>query len=1455
MRNISIFTAGEVASTNGIVLSAPPTSAPKKDNKNNNYKTIFSITRSSIRDVRSFGNGAFYARLLFASGILINYALIQSSENVLADLNVISEMSSAECAISLISLDPFASIGVGEPGTNLLVNSFNIVRNVSVSSRLDSTLQLLDVRSAGVGNYSVESSKNLMSDVVISSSAERVFAFFFDSPAMLAPSKNVDNSSPYFFVKNNNNSVVNSKFFGFSNANVRGFRVQEMNNFDVIEIQANLMENVSVFSDNGFATIFGIGVDDVVAPTSSPSILNINNNILKNISASGRKDAGGGIASIESKTKVQQIILENNTLFGVSGSSGNSYALFVFRSTSIDASTSSNYSTSLTSHSNIFHDVSARGVSSIVSVVSAPTINGVVEINNSNNMMSFISLTDQGTIISAIISTFCSLSLSFLNTNNNYNNNLVLNGNVFSNIFLSSTADANVGVLFVMSQIANLHQIDIQRNKIENGEIRSSTGEAALGIFNVRFSITGSSSSCDSCFIKIKNCSISNATATSQMKQAVVVIFLSKGATSGYSKISVENSEISNSIVSSQNSPASLVFFWPASLSGCSSLLIQNNKIEEIFVQSAQKNADLMLVSSQNNGILDENDIQIKNNNIQKISLSSPTNNNVAMLNGTFNQNNNNIYLKNNSIKLSSSSSSSNSMNSNGLSVSMFSFSSCSFQQMTINNSSLQILDQKWLDICDSSKCSILRVNNIIENTNNLISKILINDSSISSSLNSNQKELSFVSFADYQQQSSSKSSLNIQLENNYLDSTSQNQILEYNSVPSFVSVEIGCNRWLRSVSRSLQLRQNQDSNHFVNFTCLDQTKTKTRTKNSNSDRTNTTILPPPTQQPKDSLIKSPSIVGLSATTTFGLAAFSSAAPVAVRSHAVLLGVDQIVQDDCESLFSEEMLEEVPDVVSSPMQLYISSYPMGLIVGDFIFILSVSAFWFVGSYVCSNISLPALKDRFFSSSKRRNRTEEKKSIPLLFSKHFISKSKVMIPLFNFSMMFVDPMFNSSITLLAIKSVGIGWKILGALISIVIVLCGFFVFIIFYKLLYSRTVIEKFRKFRRYEQKRTENHLVAIWYLLMEPEGEWRSLRIGMRMDENNKTKDTKNNNNAKNNKNSKSNNNNSIVKKEDAFLWRICEPIIDGYTARFPRFVVVDILTILGLSLAMIIGNATGNCLVLGVLMLVPLFIHFMLLIFYRPDQELLARILNLIADLLQIILVICGLAKVDGSGIEVVALILLILQMMLFVLTLISLALTLVEFVRGNLSQPKEVERSRKNFDSLSQVMKKRNEQDSANRKRNNEKETRNQNEQRGRRNLEYSPSNRPSAVASSNDRNRQRREETTPNRNGKNQQIERRNDSNNNHKSSSQFEQRNRERREEETPTRNRNQNEQRRNYNNNDDDDHEEFPRRRHRESDRRNQNYNRSEEKRRSDDSGQRNGRGHTHMSGRFREMDW
>ncbi len=182
-----------------------------------------------------------------------------------------------------------------------------------------------------------------------------------------------------------------------------------------------------------------------------------------------------------------------------------------------------------------------------------------------------------------------------------------------------------------------------------------------------------------------------------------------------------------------------------------------------------------------------------------------------------------------------------------------------------------------------------------------------------------------------------------------------------------------------------------------------------------------------------------------------------------------------------------------------------------------------------------------------------------------------------------------------------------------------------------------------------------------------------SLRIGMEIDELNSTKEkkeTKSTNN-KNNKNSKSNkikrnDHNSIVKQDDVFLWRICAPIIDGYTARFPRFVVVDILTILGLSLAMIIGNATGNCLVLGVLMLIPLFIHFVLLIFYRPDQEILLRILNPMVDLLQIILVICALAKVDGSGIEVAAFILLILQMILFVLALISLELTLVEFVRG---------------------------------------------------------------------------------------------------------------------------------------------------------------------------------------------
>jgi hypothetical protein len=286
--------------------------------------------------------------------------------------------------------------------------------------------------------------------------------------------------------------------------------------------------------------------------------------------------------------------------------------------------------------------------------------------------------------------------------------------------------------------------------------------------------------------------------------------------------------------------------------------------------------------------------------------------------------------------------------------------------------------------------------------------------------------------------------------------------------------------------------------------------------------------------------------------------------------------------------------------------------------------------------------------------------------------------------------------------------------------------------------------------------------------------------------------------NEKNKKNTKNNKNNSIVKQDDVFLWRICAPIIDGYTARFPRFVVVDILTILGLSLAMIIGNATGNCLVLGVLMLVPLFIHFLLLVFYHPDQEILLQVLLPIVDLLQIILVICALAKVDGSGIEVVTLILMILQMLLFVLTLVSLVLSLVEFVRGNFFQAKDEARNKKSSNSLSQVMRKRNEQDSTNRKRNNEKETRNQNEQRGRRNIEYSPSNRPLAVAHSNDRNRQRREGESPNRN-RNQQLEERS---------------------------------MRRNYN-----DDQEFPRRRT-ESQRRNDDYNLTEEMRRRDDFDQR-----------------
>jgi hypothetical protein len=152
LRNISMFAADGGANTQGIFfVSAAPTSAQKKDN--NNYKTIFSITRSSIRDVRIFANGVSNVQLLVASGILINYALIQSSENLLADLNVISEMSSGACLISSITLDPFTSISFGD-GTNLLSSTNNIVRNVSFSSRLTTTLQLLNVREsvAGVGN-------------------------------------------------------------------------------------------------------------------------------------------------------------------------------------------------------------------------------------------------------------------------------------------------------------------------------------------------------------------------------------------------------------------------------------------------------------------------------------------------------------------------------------------------------------------------------------------------------------------------------------------------------------------------------------------------------------------------------------------------------------------------------------------------------------------------------------------------------------------------------------------------------------------------------------------------------------------------------------------------------------------------------------------------------------------------------------------------------------------------------------------------------------------------------------------------------------------------------------------------------------------------------------------------------------------------------------------------------
>lgn len=415
----------------------------------------------------------------------------------------------------------------------------------------------------------------------------------------------------------------------------------------------------------------------------------------------------------------------------------------------------------------------------------------------------------------------------------------------------------------------------------------------------------------------------------------------------------------------------------------------------------------------------------------------------------------------------------------------------------------------------------------------------------------------------------------------------------------------------------------------------------------------------------------------LSATSTFilsALAAGPSLAAISIRTQSVLFGINQIAAQDCDSTFSLDFLETPPPVASSPMQLYFPTraasnsggsndggFASGTIVGDALMILILVSVWIAGFYGFERYFSARRKSGKFSCSCRSREAIIK----------FLAQSKVMIPLYNFSLMFLDPMLNSAIAILVIREVAVGWKLLGVLICVIALTLFFFFYIVVYKLSIQRKKIEHFHKFRPYELKRSENLVLRIWYFLMEPEGEWWCPREGKKITI---TKTSQDNNNNKKNSSKKNSirtpNSSHKVTRDDILEYDFATPIFDGFTSRFPLFTIVDLLTVLGMTLALTIGDATANCTVLGVLLLIPLVCHFALAIFFRPDQEMLLQFCIPFFDVLQIILVICALATSSENGgtgkkiLDGIAFFLMSGQIVLTVLWVVSIALSAREVI-----------------------------------------------------------------------------------------------------------------------------------------------------------------------------------------------
>ncbi len=191
---------------------------------------------------------------------------------------------------------------------------------------------------------------------------------------------------------------------------------------------------------------------------------------------------------------------------------------------------------------------------------------------------------------------------------------------------------------------------------------------------------------------------------------------------------------------------------------------------------------------------------------------------------------------------------------------------------------------------------------------------------------------------------------------------------------------------------------------------------------------------------------------------------------------------------------------------------------------------------------------------------------------------------------------------------------------------------------------------------------------------MEPEGQWRCPKLGTKISLiENKNKNKNNNNSRFNNNILKKQTSNKtsgtqffVVQKEDILLWRFAEPAVEGFTESFARFAICDVAIVLALALSSVIGQATGDCNVLGVLMLISVAVHTFLSIFYRPDQERLLKILIPAMGVIQIVLLGCALGRVEAGALyEALAMILVVSQMLLSAVWLLSTILSIFAFAK----------------------------------------------------------------------------------------------------------------------------------------------------------------------------------------------